>query len=171
MKITVRPKEDLSRDERNRIGDMVSQAFAGDDEGYEWATDRDWHVLVEMDDQLVSYLGIVERTCTADGRPVKLGGVADLVTRPEWRRRGLAGAALQRAMAFMRDNLDVEFGLLLCKRALVPYYRRFGWELVEGPLTFDQPGGKATYREAAMVLRCAGKDWPGGTIDLCGLPW
>jgi GNAT superfamily N-acetyltransferase len=174
MKITVRPANDLTEEERRCIDDLDSQAFAGDDDdddGYQWSTDHDWHILVEMDEQLASCLSIVERTCTVGGQPVRLGGIAGLATLPEWRGRGLAGAALQRAAAFMRDKLDAEFGLLLCRRDLVPYYRRFGWQLAEGPLTFAQPGGKVTYQEAAMVLPITGREWPPGMIDLCGLPW
>jgi hypothetical protein len=46
-----------------------------------------------------------------------------------------------------------------------------GWQVVEGPLTFDQPQGKVTFPDVTMVLPCAGKEWPPGVIDLCGLPW
>jgi len=67
--------------------------------------------------------------------------------------------------------LGVEFGLLVCEEDVVPFYERLGWQVVEGPLTFDQPGGQATWPAVVMVLPCGGKAWPEGMIDLCGLPW
>ncbi|MBN1976229.1 MAG: GNAT family N-acetyltransferase [Anaerolineae bacterium] len=106
-----------------------------------------------------------------DGQPVKLGGIGGVVALPEWRGRGLGTATLERAAAFMQDELQVAFGLLICGPDMVPFYRRLGWQVVEGPLTFDQPGGKVVFDEVTMVLPCAEQEWPNGEIDLCGLPW
>jgi predicted acetyltransferase len=115
---------------------------------------------------------IVERIGTVNGQPVKLGGIGGVTTLPEWRRRGLASIALQRAATFMREELHVEFGLLGCEREMAPFYGRLGWEIADAPLVFDQPSGKTTFADAVtMVLPCAGKEFPRGTIDLCGLPW
>ena len=71
----------------------------------------------------------------------------------------------------IRDELQVAFGLLICDECMIPFYSRLGWQVVEGPLMFDQPGGKVVFDDVTMVLPCAGENWPEGTIDLCGLPW
>jgi aminoglycoside 2'-N-acetyltransferase I len=170
MEIEVKRTDELAESERAHIHAWLIQQFGAESGDYEWS-DVDWHVMLRVDGQLVSHVEIVERTGTVAGQPVKLGGIGGVVTLPEWRGRGLATATLERAAAFMRDELQVAFGLLICDERMIPFYNRLGWQVVEGPLTFDQPGGKVMSAEVTMVLPCAGADWPEGTIDLCGLPW
>jgi hypothetical protein len=80
---------------------------------------------------------------------------------------------METAAAFMRDKLGVEFGLLICGAKMMPYYGKLGWQIVPGPLMFDQPKGKITFDDSTkiMILPCNKHDWPPGVIDLCGLPW
>ena len=172
MEIEIRAANELSEIERQQIREVDCQAFSSPDPyGYmEWSTNH-WHVLVKVDGRYVSQVGIVERTGTVNGQPIKLGGIGGVGTLLEWRRRGLAQQAMERAAQFLRDELDVEFGLLICDQHMLPYYRKLGWQAVEGPLTFDQPQGKVTFPDVTMVLPCTKKDWPPGVIDLCGLPW
>ena len=170
MEIEVRHTEELTESVRAHIDAWLIQQFGEESGDYAWS-DVDWHVLLWMADQMVSHVEIVGRTGTVDGQPVKLGGIGGVVTLPEWRGRGLATAALERAAALMRDELQVAFGLLICGHDMIPFYHRLGWQVVEGPLMFDQPGGKVVFDDVTMVLPCAGENWPEGTIDLCGLPW
>lgn len=171
LEIEIRATRDLSEEERKHIGEWLWHTFGSPEAAeYEWAT-PDWHVLVRVDGELVSHVEVVERVGTVDGRPVKLGGIGGVVARPQWRGRGLASLAMEKATAFMRDALGVEFGLLVCGEDMVAFYRRLGWEVVEGPMMCDQPGGKVTFIGVTMVLPVADKAWPEGTIDLCGLPW
>jgi aminoglycoside 2'-N-acetyltransferase I len=169
VSVEVCSAKDLVVEERKRIDAWLCQIFDPDD--YEAWSEPDWHVLVRVGGEWVTHVDIVERVGAVACRPVRLGGIGGVTTLPEWRSRGFASAALENAAAFMRDELRVEFGLLVCDDAMVPFYRRLGWEVVEGPLTFDQPGGKVTYPDVTMVLPCGESEWPEGTIDLCGLPW
>jgi GNAT superfamily N-acetyltransferase len=155
MKIEIQSSPQMSEDERKHMDAWLEQAFGCDDLSIEWAKD-DWSVLVRLDDQIVCHVGI--------------GGVA---TRVEYRKRGLAQAAMERAAEFMRDELGVEFGLLVCSQPKVAYYGKLGWHSVPGPLMFDQPKGKVTFGDQTkiMILPCTRKDWPQGAIDLCGPPW
>ena len=171
MEIEIKSDRDITAAEREQTDDCLRRAFWGlTDLHYQWS-EADWHVMVRVDGALVSYLAIVERVGAVNGRPVKLGGVGGVATLPEWRGRGLASAAMEKAAAFMDEELGVEFGLLLVDEATAPFYGRLGWELVPGPLVFDQPGGKVTFPDLTMVLPFAGRKWPPGTIDLRGLPW
>jgi GNAT superfamily N-acetyltransferase len=170
MEIEIRAASRLSEAERKQI-DLLLQVFSDDPYHYlEWSVSH-WHVVIKVDGQWVSQVGIVERMATVNGRPVKLGGVGGVATLPEWRRRGLAQAALEKAAAFIRDDLQVEFGLLICNQQMMPYYRKLGWQAVQGPLTFNQPQGQVTFTDVTMILPCTKKAWPPGTIDLCGPPW
>ena len=60
------------------------------------------------------------------GRPVKMGGIGAVATLPEYRRRNLAAALLEEALAVMRDRGDI-FSLL--GPFSYRFYRKFGWEL------------------------------------------
>jgi hypothetical protein len=83
------------------------------------------------------------------------------------------------AAAFLRDELvpprveaPAAFGLLLCRPELERFYAPMGWRAVPGPLVFEQPGRQITWPLSVMVWPCRpGREWPAGTIDLCGLPW
>jgi hypothetical protein len=177
MEISVLADSELSTQYRNQIDEVCDQAFGvhsgGEDNsgGFQWVPKNDWHVVVKLDGVIRSQVGIVERTCTVDGRPVKLGGVGGVATFPNMQKRGLASAAMHRTAGFMRDSLKVEFGLLVCARETEPFYRRLGWQEVDGPLVFDQPRGKVTFDGVTMILPCVKQNWPPGIIDLCGLPW
>ena len=165
-RVEVRAEGDLTEEECERL----NWPWDAPERDFEWSA-PDWRVLVWVEGRVVSQAAILERVGRVAGQPVKLGGVGGVIALPEWRGRGLTGAAMRRAAEFMCRELGVEFGLLVCEEDVVAFYERLGWQVVEGPLTFDQSGGKATWPAAVMVLPCGEKEWPGGTIDLCGLPW
>ena len=170
MKLEIKAQSELTALEWATIRSSFIPIFAGDASGLEWSP-VDWHVLVWEGNALASHVEIVERNGTVDEQPVILGGIGGVATLPAWRRRGLAAAALQAAAEFMRNDLQVDFGLLICGQGMIPYYQRLGWQLVPGPMVFDQPGGQITFHDPVMVLPCRKEEWPDGIIDLCGLPW
>jgi aminoglycoside 2'-N-acetyltransferase I len=172
MKIEIKSRREVPEAERKQVERWVAQVFADDANGLVWSDD-DWTVLIKLDGQMVCHVGIVERTGTVNGLPVKLGGIGGVATLPDWRRHGYAGAALRAAAEFMRNELKVEFGLLVCSAQMMPYYGKLGWQLVKGPLMFDQPRGKVTFGDSTkiMILPCGTSVWPPGVIDLCGPPW
>lgn len=135
-----------------------------------WSTPN-WRVMLRRGDEIVSGLMLVEREIRVGDRRVKVAGVGDVGTLPQWRRRGYAGLVLERAAAFMRAELDADFGHLFCVSSLVPYYGRFGWLRVEGPAHIQAPWGPAIFPEETMVLPLRGTTWPPGEMDLKGLPW
>jgi hypothetical protein len=58
----------------------------------------------------------------------------------------------------------------------VPFYQSLGWEMIDGPVLCEQPGGTINLSEAfpenpAMVVSLAGDMLPPRTVDLCGYPW
>ena len=171
MEIIVKAESALSETERQQIDEICHQAFANNATPYVWVPRSDWHVIVNLDGLCVSQVGIIERIARVTGQPVKLGGVGGVATSPQWQRQGLAGAALGRAAEWMRDQLAVDFGLLVCGLDRVPMYSRLGWQAVPGPLIIDQPQGKVTFADVTMILPCVEMVWRPGIIDLCGLPW
>lgn len=149
---------------------LLGSVFAGQDHGLHWAS-GDWNVLLYVNDVLVSNVEVLTRVVTVNQEPLRIGGVGGVATWPEYRGRGYASQAMQRAAAFMRDDLALDFALLVCAHERVSLYESLGWQVVAGPMFFDQPGGKQQFDEVVMILSLNGKPWPPGKIDLMGLPW
>ena len=170
MKIEIKYEGQLTQPEHLLVDKLSAEVFPPEGTALKWSK-VDWHVLLWEEDVLASHIEIIERTATVGSRPVRLGGIGGVATRVQWRRRGLAEAALKTAQAFLREKLAVEFGLLVCGETLIHYYAKFGWKLLERTMLIDQPQGKVTYSEPIMILPVCKQDWPEGEIDLCGLPW
>jgi len=170
LRVEIKQSGDMVPSEQEYLDRWTHQVFGAEAGSYTWA-DVDWHVLVWIEAELVSHVEIIQRTGMVGGRPVRLGGIGGVASTPKWRGRGLATLAMEKAAELMCGDLDVEFGLLICGQEMMPFYRRLGWKVVEGPLVFDQPAGKVTFEDIVMVLPCTELEWPAGTIDLCGLPW
>ena len=137
---------------------------------YRWAK-PDWYLVVRRDGELAGRLAIVERTIGVGADMIQVGGIAGVATRPEWRNRGVASVAMRAAANFIANKLRHPFGLLLCRRQVAPVYAKREWETAEGPTTFIQPNGPVTYPHLTMVMPFGEGSWPGGPIDLRGLPW
>ena len=167
--IELRNDADLLPADREIIGRWLRQEFPPETDPYKWAP-LYWRLLARVDGELVGVVEILERTVTVAGRPIRVAGIGNVITPVPWRKRGFATTLMHRALAFASDELKVPFCLLVCEPHVISFYERLGWQLVEGPLVFDQPAGKATWEHHTMVLPCAGETWPSGVIDLCGLP-
>lgn len=172
MKVEIHPARQLAAADREQLQSLLNEAFGDDAIGkqYEWA-DNDWNLLLRREREIVSHVGVVERTVSVEGQLIKVGGIGAVATAPPWQRRGLAQQLLDQTASFLRDQLGASFGLLICGEHRRPYYARLGWQVVAGPLLIDQPKGKCVMPAIIMVLPCREMLWPPGTIDLCGLPW
>jgi GNAT superfamily N-acetyltransferase len=137
---------------------------------FQW-TPPEWYVVARLDGRLVGRLSVARREIGVGGSPVEVGGVAGVTTLPELRRHGIAAAMMRRTATLFRDEFRVPFGHLLCRADIAPVYASVGWERVAAPTWFTQPSGRQRYPHETMVLRCTGRFWPEGEIDLRGLPW
>jgi GNAT superfamily N-acetyltransferase len=168
LPIEIYSERDLSSIQRVKLEEWFEQEFGHIP--YQWATPA-WYVLARVDSVLVSRLGIVERVVAVDRQSIRVAGISGVITHPEWRGRKIASAVLNKAVEFIKSEMNAEFALLLCRQEVTPVYARLGWKIVNGPTTFWQPGRKLTYPKLTMVLECGQKSWPIGPIDLGGLPW
>jgi predicted acetyltransferase len=131
----------------------------------------DWNVLVYLGNILASNVEIVERTITVGELPLRVGGIGGVATLPEYRGRGLASRAMSASAKFMKDELGLEYGLLTTGSRRRTFYEWLAWQVVSNPAYFDQPSGKMKNGGLTMCLVMAGKPWPPGAVDFCGLPW
>lgn len=141
-------------------------------ERVEWSSSM-WSVFVRDDQQkLVSHIGMVTRAAKCDDTPVFIGGVGGVQTHPDARGRGYAGHGMQKAAAYLRDELKVDFSLLVCRDRLMPYYVKFGWQRFDGDVLIIQSSGKIKLVFDNIMLLAGTKPIPQcGVIDLCGKPW
>jgi len=158
----------LPLEQRKELEEWFQEEFGN--RPYKWAAPN-WYVTAWIDRILIGRAGIIERDVLVDQRSIHVGGISGIITRSKWRRNGVASAIIDKAVAFIKDELGAQFSLLLSKEEVAPLYTRLGWKPVEGPTTFEQPSGPTTYPKLTMVIHCSDNEWPSGLIDLCGLPW
>ncbi len=171
LRIAIQRLADFPEADRRAIDEIDRQAFTGEDMGLTWST-PEWYVTGRLEGQIVSIVGILVRDCLLDGQPLRLAGISGVATLPQFQRRGFASTLMRAAGDFMREQIDARFALLLCAPTTMPIYARVGWQVIQGPMRFSQPDGcRHSFEEILMVLPLHDTPWPGGTIDLCGLPW
>ncbi|MEA3439725.1 MAG: GNAT family N-acetyltransferase [Chloroflexota bacterium] len=162
--------KDLKEDLISEIHHWLMESFINENDTTVWSS-VDWHILLWVGNQLVSHAEIVEREISVRGEKVLVGGIGGVVTRPQWRHRGLASTAMEVAQSYICGELNLEFGLLMCDETVVSFYEKLGWEVVKSLLVFDQPTGKVAFEDTVMVYGCGSKIWPDGRIDVQGPPW
>lgn len=137
-----------------------------------WAKPQ-WHILIrDADDQLVSHVGVLTRSCLCDGAEILIGGIGGVETHPAQRRRGYAGAGLRRALDFLQDERRVDLSLLFCGPRMVSYYKRFGFDNFAGDTYVLRDGENILMPRSEVMARPAGQALPQcAALDLCGLPW
>ena len=169
MTFRVREASELSASESASLRRLDAEAFVSEDEidllgrKMEWAPPR-WHLAYWNNDEAICHVGIILRRGTLNGVEVAIGGVEGVATSP-------ASEGLVRALDFLKE-LSVDFGLLICREELIPFYRKRGWNLYTDPVAIIQ-SGKRTFFSLSSVMVCpigiASKIE--GTIDLNGPPW
>jgi aminoglycoside 2'-N-acetyltransferase I len=167
----------------DQSGPLVEELFArasseGEDEGDQawrhvaWAS-PDLRVLIDAPDNgLACHTGIFFRTITWNGQKVHIGGIGQVATRTDLRRRGYASIAMDAAMQTMRDHDAAQFALLFCEPHNFEFYRSRSWQPFTGTVYVEQPAGRVRFEAMAPFVRDLKRHAPTqGTLDLCGLPW
>ena len=179
MKISLQPVEELTDSERAALQDLNAAVYPPEvaavwpGRTIEWAA-RQWSVIVsdDVECQAIAHAGIVIRQARWNDCDVKVGGIGGVMTHPEFRGRGFASIAVNRAVDFFREQDDIDFALLVCKSALIPLYERFGWRTFSGDLHVKQHGESVKFTfNLPMTYPLRLTEELGGTIDLLGPPW
>ena len=165
---------DADYEERLRLSQAVYPDLGADWPGrhLEWSA-PEWCVRVRNSaGSLVSYVGIHFRDALVDGQSVKIGGVGNVKTRPDARRRGFASAGISRAVEFFHERSNIDFALLVCEPNLVGYYARLGWREFTGRSLVRQDGKIVEFTfNRVMTTGIQASSPVEGVIDLCGAPW
>ncbi len=170
MSESIRVTKALTEEERRRLFGWGENIFGVEDGKYTWRP-KDIHIVLDVDGQAASHVGLVEHTIAVGEKPVRVAGVGGVATNDELHGRGYARKLMSYATDFMRDEMKVEFGLLFCLDQLKPFYEQQGWQLLTEPVEIVQPAGRILSPMNVMVLPFGGRAWPEGTTDLLSLPW
>jgi aminoglycoside 2'-N-acetyltransferase I len=164
---------DLTTEKRDQAERMVRSIFGKSYDEYLWGR-NDWYILVHVNGVLACHITITDRIVRVGPQGehnLRVGGIGGVATLPEFRGRGLASLAMNRAAAFMRAQYAADFGLLVCSEILQPFYSGLGWLPISDPMTYDQPGRKIQNEGPLLYLPCRQANWPSGPVDLNGFPW
>lgn len=132
---------------------------------------KDWSVLGFVDGHLVCHVGVLKDEVHVAGEPVWVGGIGAVITIPSAQHNGYAHALLQHSVAFIRDELDMQFGLLFCLPRLISFYEGAGWHTVTAAVTIEQPQGRVASPVTLMYYTCHTRtQWPAGVVEI-GWPW
>ena len=130
-----------------------------------------WYTFGYLNEELATQIGVLQRTIIIGQNALLIGGVSFLITEPENRGRGFASEVMKEAVAFLKNELGLPFGLLTCKLRLESLYIGMGWRTIDEPNVFVQPTGNRSCGGLIMIKECGRFSWPKGKIDLRGLPW
>ena len=178
MQIDLKPRRGLSAEDERAIAALREAVYPTGTEDQDpgeqiaWA-ETDWVVLfTDPAGSLVSMAGLLVRPAKHGNEPVRIGGLGNVKTHPEARRRGYADAAIAEVLRFHQQHGGIDFALLFCTAHNVPFYRKRGWQTFGGDVLIEQPQG--AMRFTVYQAMCQALEHPApeaGTIDLCGEPW
>jgi len=135
----------ISDELQSQINQLDALAFNGVNEqenlefaAVEWAS-HDWMALGFVGDQLVSQLCLLKRELKIGESSTWVAGIGGLATAPQWQKQGFALQLLQHSKDFMKHQMGVPFGLLICSEPMQHYYSLNGWKKVAQSLVCSTP--------------------------------
>ena len=121
---------------------------------------------------MVCHVGALIRAAIIDGHAVRVGGVGEVMTAPDARRRGHATAALKAMCRHLIEVRQISFLMLFCAPTLYGFYGRLGWRPFTGKLLTGQRGDSIAFPLDPPLVQDGREAVPaGGTLDLRGPPW
>lgn len=168
FQIEITHENDLKEQKRDQLVQWFKDEF-----GYiplKWA-EPEWYILALNDSELIGRLGIIDREVLVEGERLRVGGISGVITKNDWRKKGVGNKLMTEAVGVIKDKLNISFGLLLCRQEVSGFYKKLGWRINDFPTTFEQPQGKMIFPRLTMTYSGDGKFWPKGLVDLNGFPW
>lgn len=171
------PKAEITSELDIEIDTLDKLAFANDGIDHDpefssihWA-EPDWMALGFVGEELVTQLCLPKREISVSTEKVWVAGIGGMATHPNHHHKGYGSRLLGAAETFMRDEMRVPFGLLICADETRPFYELARWQFVADALYYEQDDQRRILNTCVMILPVMNRSWLSGEIDLCGLPW
>ena len=111
------------------------------------------HVVGVEGDVILSYAGVVRREIRHAGEAFRTYGLSSVYTFPHYRGRGLGSRIVRQATGEIEQAGDGDLALLFTYEALLPFYRRCGWQPMAGMRTLiGDPAAPVAHEACAMML-------------------
>lgn len=132
-------------------------------------------VIARLNGEMIGRSALVTREVLVGGQPMVVMGIAGVIVKDEYQKKGLGHELLVETMRFVQRS-PADFCVLMCNEGLGSLYSRYGFRTIPGQnAVFLQPDGSThEYKPQdgiTMVFEKAGKTWPEGLLDLNGLPF
>ena len=124
-----------------------------------------------VDGVFAAKASILQHSVVINDNEVLVGGVGGVITMPAFQGQGHASAVLNYLTDYLRNHLQLPFGMLFCRPALVTFYGRFGWHLIADTVYVEQPNGVVASPLPVMYAGYSNQPWPTGTVQLNSGPW
>lgn len=129
--------------------------------------------IIEDGDNIIAYVGVIDRTIKIGGRRYRVAGVQNVCVLPKYRHRRLSDGVLKAAMEEAQAR-RFDFGLLFTQQNIKQVYARNGWiEIMFRKFTRTENGVNLEMppESIKMYYPLAVKDFPTGDVDLLGNKW
>jgi GNAT superfamily N-acetyltransferase len=165
--------DNVTVEDDGRIRELLSSCFKGPHDGVfrhqRYFLEPPQHRWVMRDDDhgIIAHLAVHDKIIGSVKGELHIGGVAEVCTRLDFRRRGYAKALLDNAHAWMREN-EFAFAMLF---GAVHHYQSSGYRNVSNLIRYWEPKQQEwviTPVEYVMICPLSDRSWPDGTIDLRG---
>jgi len=131
-------------------------------------------VLVEKDDTVIAHVAVIDRTIRIGDRPLRIAGIGNVFTLPEYRRGALYYRVMKTAMA-EAERRDFDCGLLFCVPEIEKVYAFMRWQTLPDAqiVRIDENGQEAPIpgKNIAMFYPLKVQQFPPGRIHLQGNDW
>ncbi|WP_183044384.1 GNAT family N-acetyltransferase [Pseudarthrobacter phenanthrenivorans] len=180
--IRVRRHVDLTARELSALQSLFDSEYLNDfgpwnpDAPYGYSP-ADTHVLAFRGRDVAAHVGFQGRRIAVGQDEVMVGGTGGVLVDERSRGTGLGRRVMRHTQKVMRDESDVDFGFLGCRREVVPFYESAGWIQVfatERCLSRLDQNSVVVSQGGPTLICSANRDvseWPEGDIDLRGTPW
>jgi predicted acetyltransferase len=138
-------------------------------------------VIIEDGNDVVAYVGVIDRTIKVGGKKCRVAGVQNIGVLPKYRGRQLSNAVLKAAMKEAQIQ-RFDFGLLFTQEKIKKVYARNGWLQIKNRKFIRTEACPERSRRSSiniemptesikMYYPLAVKDFPPGDVDLLGNKW
>lgn len=172
-RVEIQRYDDLDSGLRSEIEYWDKIVFPAHDTEQEWC-EPDWQISVWEGETWVSGVQLFDQVVRVGDKPVRVGGIGSVMTRPDRRRHGYAALAMKAAVDYMRGEVGVPFGLLVCSDERLAYYGRLGWQQIRVSAVYTQYTEERRIGPDTrlMIYQCReDRTWPDGDVDFCSPMW
>jgi nodulation protein A len=141
-----------------------------------WGSKPDFRIWLRGQNQnLIAHLEFGYRKILVDQNEILIAGVGAVCTHPNIQRTGLGIALVSELKKYLFLHSRVDFAFLGCREAVAGFYQRAGFFRTDQTVRYLDPDTAEWEQQMGIVMvlpiHKPIEGWPGGLVDLRGMPW